>query len=271
MRNKCVGYCPQFDGLLDNLTGRETLRIYCLLRGIPAQVGKESAIQLARSLGFLKHFDKMVREYSGGTKRKLSTALALLGDAPLVYLDEPTTGMDPASKRLVWSCVSEAAAQGRSVVLTSHSMEECEALCTRLTVMVNGRLNCLGTLQHLKNKFSQGYTVVVKCKPGAERDVTVDAVNAYIKANFHDSRLIDTYLGICTYYVSDADVAWWQMFDVMERAKSKFAVDDYSVTQTTLEQVFLQFTKHQGQREPLPKRSFTQDMLIKIKKQLHID
>lgn len=67
--------------------------------------------------------------------------------------------MDPASKRRVWRCISDAVVSGRSVVLTSHSMEECEALCSRLTVMVNGRLFCLGPLQHLKNKFSQGILV----------------------------------------------------------------------------------------------------------------
>lgn len=64
--------------------------------------------------------------------------------------------MDPASKRLVWSAISDAAVSGRSLVLTSHSMEECEALCSRLTIMVNGKLCCLGSLQHLKSKFSQG-------------------------------------------------------------------------------------------------------------------
>ncbi|VVC90264.1 unnamed protein product, partial [Leptidea sinapis] len=124
--------------------------IFCLLRGIPVRVGSARGIQLAEQLGFLKHYDKKVHECSGGTKRKISTAVALLGDAPLVFLDEPTTGMDPASKRRVWSCVSSAVVGGRSVVLTSHSMEECEALCSRLTVMVNGRLYCLGPLQHLK-------------------------------------------------------------------------------------------------------------------------
>lgn len=64
--------------------------------------------------------------------------------------------MDPASKRLIWSAIIEAVETGRSVILTSHSMEECEALCSKLTVMVRGSLRCLGPLQHLKNKFSQG-------------------------------------------------------------------------------------------------------------------
>lgn len=102
-----------------------------------------------------------VHQYSGGNKRKLSTAVALMGYGRVVFLDEPTTGVDPAAKRQVWRAVRRATAAGRSVVLTSHSMEECEALCSRLTVMVNGQFKCLGTPQHLKNKFSQGELRVV--------------------------------------------------------------------------------------------------------------
>ncbi|CAG9584632.1 unnamed protein product [Danaus chrysippus] len=241
-----IGYCPQFDALLENLTARETLKIFCLLRGIPVKVGSARAIQLAEMLGFLRHYDKKVHECSGGTKRKISTALALLGDSPLVFLDEPTTGMDPASKRLVWRCVSEAAAGGRSVVLTSHSMEECEALCSRLTVMVNGQLYCLGPLQHLKNKFSQGYTLIVKCSSGADRDATVAKINQYVTDNFRDAKLIETYLGISTYYLNDQDLPWWRVFHLMEEARSQFPIEDYSVSQTTLEQVFLRFTRNQG-------------------------
>ncbi|KAL0893030.1 hypothetical protein ABMA27_014684 [Loxostege sticticalis] len=244
-----IGYCPQFDALFDNLTARETLRIFCLLRGIPPKTGKQRALDLATTLGFLRHYDKKVYECSGGTRRKISTAVALLGDSPLVFLDEPTTGMDPASKRLVWSCISEGVAAGRSIVLTSHSMEECEALCSRLTVMVNGKLYCLGPLQHLKSKFSQGYTLIVKCKVDPDRDKTVANVNQYITDNFSEAKLIETYLGISTYYLSDTGLPWWRVFHVMEEARKQFPIEDYSVSQTTLEQVFLRFTRMQGNAE----------------------
>ncbi|XP_034830996.1 phospholipid-transporting ATPase ABCA3 isoform X1 [Maniola hyperantus] len=244
-----IGYCPQFDALLDNLTARETLKIFCLLRGIPVKVGSMRAIQLAEMLGFMRHFDKKVHECSGGTKRKINTALALLGDSPLVFLDEPTTGMDPASKRLVWSSINDAVCGGRSIVLTSHSMEECEALCSRLTVMVNGRLHCLGPLQHLKNKFSQGYTLIVKCKAGPERDTNIENINQYVLENFRDAKIIETYLGISTYYLDDAELPWWRVFHLMEQARDRFSLEDYSVSQTTLEQVFLRFTRAQGQPE----------------------
>ena len=97
---------------------------------------------------------------SGGNKRKLSTAIALVGNPPIVLLDEPTTGMDPTTRRYLWDVVIGVIKEGRSVVLTSHSMEECEALCTRLAIMVNGSFKCLGSIQHLKNKW--GFALILQ-------------------------------------------------------------------------------------------------------------
>lgn len=88
-----IGYCPQFDALLLDLTGRETLKIFSLLRGIPRIEITEMTNKLATELGFHKHLDKQISAFSGGNKRKLSTALALVGNPSLIFLDEPTTGM----------------------------------------------------------------------------------------------------------------------------------------------------------------------------------
>lgn len=160
--NQMIGYCPQFDALIDDMTGRETLAIFCLLRGIPNRKITMTCMSLANDLNFLQHIDKQVKQYSGGTKRKLSTAIALISNPTVVYLDEPTSGQDPASKRHLWDMICKIRNAGISIVLTSHSMDECEALCTRLAVMVNGEFKCIGSVQHLKNKFSNGYTLVVK-------------------------------------------------------------------------------------------------------------
>lgn len=151
-----IGYCPQFDALIDDLTGRETLRIFCLLRGVPKSYITSISLKLANDLNFMQHLDKKVKEYSGGNKRKLSTAVSLIGNPVVVYLDEPTTGMDPGAKRQLWNMVCKIRNSGKSIILTSHSMEECEALCTRLAIMVNGEFKCIGSSQYLKNKFSKG-------------------------------------------------------------------------------------------------------------------
>lgn len=167
-----IGYCPQFDALIEDLTGREMLEIFCLLRGIPRTRIKNLSEYLAVELNFKKHLDKKVNQYSGGNKRKLSTAIALIGDPAVVYLDEPTSGMDPGAKRNLWNMVCKVRDTGKSIVLTSHSMEECEALCTRLAIMVNGEFKCLGSPQHLKNKFSSGFTLSIKLRKTLDRDLS---------------------------------------------------------------------------------------------------
>ncbi|KAJ0055813.1 hypothetical protein NL108_012856, partial [Boleophthalmus pectinirostris] len=153
MRNvhQNLGYCPQFDAINDLLTGQEHLEFYARLRGVPEKEVAMVAEWGIRKLGLVKYANKPAGTYSGGNKRKLSTAMALIGCPPVIFLDEPTTGMDPKARRFLWDCILSVIKEGRSVVLTSHSMEECEALCTRMAIMVNGQFKCLGSIQHLKN------------------------------------------------------------------------------------------------------------------------
>merc|ERR1719483_315875 len=157
-----MGYCPQFDALDPLLTGREHLEFYARVRGISPREVKSVAGWAISRLGLTRWADRISSSYSGGNKRKLSTAIALIGNPPIIFLDEPTTGMDPKARRFLWNCINSIVRAGRSVILTSHSMEECEALCSRLAIMVNGSFKCLGSTQHLKNRFGNGYTVILR-------------------------------------------------------------------------------------------------------------
>ncbi|XP_065052485.1 phospholipid-transporting ATPase ABCA3-like isoform X1 [Rhopilema esculentum] len=157
-----IGYCPQFDALVDKMTGREMLQMFARLRGIRSDKMEPIVNAAIKQLNLSKWAEKMCGNYSGGNKRKLSTALALVGNPPIIFLDEPTSGMDPASRRFLWNTLSALLTNERSIILTSHSMEECEALCTRLAIMVNGKFKCLGSIQHLKNKYGKGLTLMIK-------------------------------------------------------------------------------------------------------------
>jgi len=139
-----------------------------MLRGVQEARIRQLSEDLAKSFGFMKHIDKQTHAYSGGNKRKLSTAIAVIGSPSVIYLDEPTTGMDPAARRQLWNMVCRIRDSGKSIVLTSHSMEECEALCTRLAIMVNGEFKCIGSTQHLKNKFSKGLILKIKVRRNLE-------------------------------------------------------------------------------------------------------
>ena len=103
-------------------------------------------------LDFQSHADKLAGSYSGGNKRKLCTAIALIGDPRVLFLDEPTTGMDPVARRHLGNALLSAQKRGQAVVLTSHSMDECEALCSRIAIMIDGWIRCIGSPQHLRTR-----------------------------------------------------------------------------------------------------------------------
>lgn len=112
----------------------------------------------------MQYCDALAMTLSGGNKRKLSAAIATLGNPKVVFLDEPSTGMDPEARRFMWNVISRIATEKKqsSIVLTTHLMEEAEALCTKLGIMVNGKFMCLGSVQHIKSKYGQGVEVEIK-------------------------------------------------------------------------------------------------------------
>ncbi|KAJ6646771.1 Phospholipid-transporting ATPase ABCA3 [Pseudolycoriella hygida] len=244
---KFIGYCPQFDALFDNLTAREILEIFALIRGISRNEASSYAVRAATDLDFIEHVDKKVSQMSGGNKRKLSTAIALLGNPKIIFLDEPTTGMDPATKRNLWNIIIKLREQGKSIVLTSHSMEECEALCTQLTIMVNGNCKCYGSAQHLKNKFTRGFELKVKVKP-EEEESRLKSVKNYITNAFEGATLIDEHQNLLTYTIPAVSLKWSAVFKTLESGKAAGSIDDYSVCQNSLEQVLLSFVKSQRAR-----------------------
>lgn len=237
---KLTGYCPQFDALLPDLTGRETLKIFSLIRGISSSEIVEITNKLSVELGFKQHLDKKVSAMSGGNKRKLSTALALIGDPQLIFLDEPTAGMDPGAKRQLWNIINKTRNSGRSVIMTSHSMEECEALCTKIAIMDKGLFKCLGSTQHLKNKFSKGFILTIKA--GDDDPDYIKDINCRIKQMFPSTIVKEKYLDILTFHITE-NLKWSDVFSFLSELKNEVGIEYYSLTQTSLEQVFLFFTK----------------------------
>jgi ATP-binding cassette, subfamily A (ABC1), member 3 len=167
---RLIGYCPQFDALFDLLSGREHLALYGSIKGISRDFLPLIVERKLLEVGLLRSdWDRMSKDYSGGMKRRLSLACATIGQPSLLFLDECSTGVDPISRREIWNLVSDIIAghglhskDRPSVILTTHNMEECEALCPRIGIMANGKLRCLGSAQHLKNKFGNGYQVELK-------------------------------------------------------------------------------------------------------------
>ncbi|XP_068052641.1 glucosylceramide transporter ABCA12 [Anomalospiza imberbis] len=237
------GYCPQEDALDDLLTVEEHMYYYARLHGIPEGDIKGVVLQLLHRLNLMAYKDRVTSMCSYGTNRKLSTALALIGNPSILLLDEPSSGMDPNAKRHLWKIISEEVQNKCSVILTSHSMEECEALCTRLAIMVNGSFQCIGSLQHIKSRFGRGFTVKMHLNSST---VCTEKLTEFMKSHFPNTCLKDQHFRMVEYHVPVSAGGVANIFDLLEGSKAAFNIRHFSVSQTTLEEVFINFAKDQA-------------------------
>nr|XP_012645593.1 ATP-binding cassette sub-family A member 3-like [Microcebus murinus] len=235
-----MGYCPQFDALLNYMTAQEIMIMYARLRGISETVINFYVNNLLKMMNLQAHADKIIYTYSKGSKRRLCAAIALMGNPSVVILDEPSTGMDPIGRRLLWNAVTQARKSGKAIIISSHSMEECDVLCTRLAIMVQGKFVYLGSPQCLKNKFGNIYILNVKFRTDTVGNIIED-FKTFIDKVFPDSVLKQQNQGILNYSVPKKDNGWGKVFGILEKAKEQFDVEDYSISQVTLDQVFLTF------------------------------
>jgi ATP-binding cassette subfamily A (ABC1) protein 3 len=138
--------------------------LYGAIKGIPKNLLKGLIDQKILEMELSNFRNVCAGTYSGGNKRKLSVAIAMLGNPPICFLDEPSTGMDPKARRYMWNVISRISTKRKqsSIILTTHSMEEAEALSTKIAIMVTGQIKCIGSIQHIKSKFGKGYEVEIK-------------------------------------------------------------------------------------------------------------
>lgn len=152
------------------------------IRGIDSSRLKVVVLDLVKTVNLEEHYQKCTETYNGGNKRKLSLAMALIGSPHLLLLDEPTSGVDPVARRKIWATLANVRSLfGCTITLTSHLMDECEALCARVGIMVNGQFKCLGPVQHLRTKFGQGFSLTFKFKRNKVNSVP-DYKNTLVEA-----------------------------------------------------------------------------------------
>ncbi|XP_017493988.1 PREDICTED: ATP-binding cassette sub-family A member 1 isoform X3 [Rhagoletis zephyria] len=241
------GYCPQTDCLNEFMTAYQILYYMAKLRGISdSSRANDEVLYWLQQLDLRKYKDVDVRHYSGGTKRKLNAAMAMIGSPSLVLLDEPTTGVDPESRRFLWKCIKDYQNREKTVVLTSHSMDECEQLCNRLAIMTGGKFKCSGYVPDLKKRFGTGFTIKLKLK--SEEDYVVNDVTEALCKIFDDCQLRENHAGMVTYFIKTIDdLKWSEVFTSMEAFSREWThfVENYSVNETTLEDIFLKFENSQ--------------------------
>jgi ATP-binding cassette, subfamily A (ABC1), member 3 len=130
------------------LTSREHLELYAAIKGIPKDKREQLISKKIKEMNLTDFEHIPAGTYSGGNKRKLSVAIAMLGNPPIVFLDEPSTGMDPQARRFMWNVISRIATKRKqsSIILTTHSMEEAEFLSTRIAIQAEGMIKCIGSV-----------------------------------------------------------------------------------------------------------------------------
>jgi ABC-type multidrug transport system ATPase subunit len=167
---KDMGYCPQSHALFDYLTVEETFEFYMNLK---LKKGKEEIKPLLKKFGLDKFRNTICTNLSGGNKRKLNFAIALMNNPRIVLLDEPSTGVDPESRRTMWKNINDIPnfTPKFNMILSTHSMEEAEILCDTIGWMKHGNFVCIGNPEKLKLQFSQGYYLHIKFKKSNEISV----------------------------------------------------------------------------------------------------
>ena len=154
---RAIGVTGQFSAVDGYLTGRENLMLMADLHLLPKAVGRRKADELLERFELAETGDKPVSTYSGGMKRKLDLAMTLVGDPKVIFLDEPTTGLDPRSRRTMWEIIRELVAQGTTILLTTQYLEEADQLAHRVAVLDGGRIVAEGTPAELKARVPGGH------------------------------------------------------------------------------------------------------------------
>lgn len=168
-----LGLAPQALALYDDLTGRENVEFFGRLQGLSGRALKERSDAALDLVGLLPRAKDRCGSYSGGMKRRLNLAAAIVHDPPLLLLDEPTAGVDPQSRGSILGLVRSLAAQGKTIIYTTHYMEEAQKLCHRVAIIDHGRLLALGTTDELVARFGGESVVTLKHGEGGEARETI--------------------------------------------------------------------------------------------------
>jgi lipooligosaccharide transport system ATP-binding protein len=219
-----IGVAPQENNLDPDFTVRRNLTVYGRYFGLPKEMLEERADRLLEFMQLSEKKDEMIQEISGGMKRRLIIARAMMNDPRLLILDEPTTGLDPQARHLIWEKVRELKRKKVTVVLTTHYMDEAERLCDRLVIMDHGKIILEGRPRDLIDQVI-GTDVM-------EIDVPTDEMETYVKAKgWQYERTIDRML----IYTNEGQ-------NVAADLKEHFAMSYYLIRNATLEDVFLRST-----------------------------
>jgi ATP-binding cassette subfamily A (ABC1) protein 3 len=233
---RILGICPQYDVLFKDLTVREHLEFYAVIKGVAySDLDKTVAHMIAEvELCDKEHFASS--SLSGGQKRKLSVAMALVGGSKVVFLDEPTSGMDPQARRSTWELLMRAR-QGRTSILTTHYLDEADLLGDRIAIMKDGRLCAFGSSLELKNRFGLGYILTLVIDTTRAQWETITRL---IYEHVSEARPLSSSGSEMSFQLPFQCVRLFpRLFEELEAHDHALGINSYGISMTTLEEVFL--------------------------------
>ncbi|MEN2975149.1 MAG: ATP-binding cassette domain-containing protein [Candidatus Caldarchaeales archaeon] len=228
-----IGFSPQDPIVYENLTGLENMMFYARLYGLERGEARKRCRELLELVNLLDYGDKRVKTYSGGMKKRISFAISLIGEPEVLLLDEPTTGMDPQSRRDVWHLIKKLLDEGKTIVLATHYMEEADLLSNRVAIMDHGRIIVEDTPEGLKKKYGpSGVLLVELLEPVSKIDVKLERQMQVEKIILEKDLL--------KIYVEDLDEASPRILSSLIR--EGFKLNSLKIVRPTLEDVFLRLT-----------------------------
>ncbi|EFA80034.1 ABC transporter A family protein [Heterostelium album PN500] len=236
-----LGFCPQHDILYDDLTIQQHLEFYSKLKGL-----YDSHEQILQHIDYVlakvkleEHRFKRITELSGGMKRRVSISIALLGNNKLILLDEPSTGLDPDARRSVWDIIQDIR-HDKTILITTHNMEEADVLSNKIAIIASGRLQCVGSPIYLKNRYGNGFKLqIVPLNEGFRSSLIKFVLDNYPMAMQQES-VSDELIFLIP---KDSDIS--TIFDIISKNKHELGIKEWGVSQTSLEDIFMKMVERE--------------------------
>ncbi|CAD8212177.1 unnamed protein product [Paramecium octaurelia] len=240
-----VGICPQFDCIWENLTPIEHLQLFGRVKGLEGNDLQQAVDYFIKTMQLDLFVKTKAGQLSGGNKRKLCVADALIGGSDITFFDEPSTGVDPISRRFLFNTLQRnIQLRNCSAIMTTHTIEEAESLSQRIGILIAGQFKCLGTPQYLRQKYSKGYQISVKFSSGEE--CQVEEIQNSIQKEFPTiNRLDDKRAGFMTFSINDQSFSFYKTFQYFEKQIQNGIIEDFQINESSLEQIFIHFSRIQ--------------------------